>query len=90
MRYECSIHGEWDTAHESGCPSCMRQARRELKQLRAERDTAMDTLRLIADRKRRTQEQRLASACITFLDSLNQPPNAELRGASRDSGEASP
>lgn len=39
----------------------------------------MNTLRLIADRKRRTREQRLASACIRFLDSLNEPPNAAVK-----------
>lgn len=41
-----------------------------LKRLSAEHEAAMRTLRLIADRKRRTQEQRLASACVQFLDAL--------------------
>ena len=37
----------------------------------AKHDTAMSVLKQIAERKRRTQEQRLASSCVVFLDALN-------------------
>lgn len=37
---------------------------------------AMDVLRQIADRTRRTQEQRLAKSCVVFLDALAEQPNA--------------
>lgn len=44
--------------------------------LRTERDLAMDVLRQIADRKRRTQEQRLAKSCVVFIDALrDKRPN---------------
>lgn len=33
---------------------------------------ALNTLRLIADRKRRTKEQRLAKSCILFIESLEK------------------
>lgn len=33
---------------------------------------ALNTLRLISDRKRRTQEQRLAKSCILFIQSLEK------------------
>ncbi len=44
--------------------------------LRTERDLALDVLRQIADRKRRTQEQRLAKSCVVFIDALrDERPN---------------
>lgn len=36
--------------------------------------TAIDVLRQIAAMKRKTREQRLASACVIFLDSLPDAP----------------
>ena len=36
----------------------------------AEYQPAMDALRAIASNKRRTKEQRMAHACVTFLDAL--------------------
>lgn len=40
------------------------------QRVRIERDAALKTLRQIAGFKRRTREQRLASACVTLLDAL--------------------
>lgn len=33
-------------------------------------NVALNTLRMIADRKRKTKEQRLAKSCILFLESV--------------------
>lgn len=40
------------------------------QRVRIERDTALQTLRMIAEGRRRTREQRLASACVLLLDTL--------------------
>jgi hypothetical protein len=34
-------------------------------------NVALNTLRMIADRKRKTKEQRLANSCIKFLESMD-------------------
>lgn len=45
----------------------------------AEHAPAMDTLRAIASNKRRTREQRMACACVVFLDSLAETALNEAR-----------
>ena len=42
----------------------------QVKKLKASHACAMQVLRQIADGKRRTREQKLASACVIFLDSM--------------------
>ena len=44
----------------------------EMQRIVTEHETAMTTLRQIAARSRKTREQRLAHATVTFLDSLNE------------------
>lgn len=44
----------------------------ELEQLKASHAVAMDILNKIAAMPRKTKEQRLASSCVTFLDSLDK------------------
>jgi len=46
-----------------------------IEQERARSKQAMDVLRQIAGMQRRTREQRLASSCVAFLDSLDERPN---------------
>ena len=42
----------------------------EAARIAAEHEVAMRVLRQIAERNRRTQEQRLASSAVTFIDAL--------------------
>ena len=44
----------------------------EAARIAAEHEVAMRVLRQIAERNRRTQEQRLASSAVTFIDALRQ------------------
>lgn len=47
----------------------------ERERLETIHNQAMEVLRQIASMPRRTREQRLASACVSFLDSLAEGPN---------------
>jgi len=47
----------------------------EIQRLSYQLDTVTDTLRMIAEKKRRTKEQRLANSCLMFLEALDVPPN---------------
>lgn len=47
------------------------------RRLKTEHGTALDVLRQIAANKRRTREQRLASACVGLLDVLANSSNYE-------------
>lgn len=42
----------------------------QVKKMKATHACAMKVLRQIADGKRKTREQKLASACLIFLDAM--------------------
>lgn len=60
----------------------------EAARIAAEHEVAMRVLRQIAERKRRTQEQRLASSAVTFIDALRRDPI--LKPALRQAVERKP
>lgn len=52
------------------CEVCELQA--EVKALRFEAQFYRDRLQQLADRKRRTQEQRLAASALSFFDAMRR------------------
>lgn len=66
-------HNRWRRGEEGaqqGDPITIGKAIDDALRAIVERDAAMNTLRMIAEKKRRTREQRLASACVQFLESM--------------------
>jgi hypothetical protein len=63
---------ESQTALSNFCAEDLLYAIEEFKRIEAENETLMQTMQMIADRPRKTKEQRLAKSCLIFLDSLRK------------------